>query len=178
MTSAKHAVPDNRHEAAGALIRGESTLTLATAGQGGAWSAPVYYVVVASGFYFFSSPRSRHIQQAIETGQAAASIFRRADSWQGIRGIQMRGSVRQVRNPARAGKAIAAYLQRFPFTRDFFSPQTHPGLDDFRLRLHAKLYVFTPSRVYYLDNRYGFANRQPIDWQLATANAPEKKTIP
>lgn len=154
----------DRRDAALALIRNQSTLTLATSGETGPWSAPVYYVCIDGDFYFFSSPQSRHIQQAQKSGQAAASLFGEAESWQAIRGIQMAGTMGQVRSPVLSLKVIAAYLKRFPFTRDFFPDTPTPGPEAFFSRFRARLYIFTPTQVFYTDNRLGFANRQPIDW--------------
>ncbi len=149
------------------LIHGESTLTLATHDEQGPWSAPVYYVFLDDRFYFFSSPQSRHIRHIENHGQAAASIFRRADSWQEIRGIQMQGVVERLQSAAMSLKPIAAYLKRFPFTRDFFPDIRSPGLQDFLSRFKARLYFFAPTSVYYTDNRFGFGSRQRLDWHPA-----------
>ena len=154
---------DGREEAL-ALIQVESTLTLATAGESGPWSTPVYYVCFDSGFYFFSSPQSRHIRQAMDSGEAAASLYHQADSWQAIRGIQMKGTVDRIHSMGLSVKAIALYLKRFPFTREFFPVDSKPDLDAFFSRFKARLYAFTPAAVYYIDNRLGLGTRQQIDW--------------
>ena len=64
-------MPDKWRDSALELIGDQSTLTLATADASGPWSAPVYFVFIDGRFYFFSSPESRHIQQAVLTGQVA-----------------------------------------------------------------------------------------------------------
>ncbi|MEE4113804.1 MAG: pyridoxamine 5'-phosphate oxidase family protein [Desulfobacteraceae bacterium] len=161
-TSAKSTSEDGR-EAALALMQEASTLTLATAGESGPWSAPVYFVCVNGSFYFFSSPQSRHIRQAMDSGKAAASLFHSAGSWQAIRGIQMTGTVERVDSMALSIKAIAAYLKRFSFVRDFFPGVPTPDLAAFFSRFKARLYAFTPTGVYYIDNRFGFGTRQRID---------------
>jgi uncharacterized protein len=150
-------------DAALALIRRESTLTLATAGPSGPWSAPVYYVLIDGQFCFFSSPESCHIRQAMTAGVAAASLFSQADSWREIRGIQMAGSVKRIRSVSRSVKTVATYLKRFPFTRDFFPDDAAPDLDDFFSRFRTRLYAFTPTDMFYIDNRFGFGTRQRID---------------
>jgi uncharacterized protein len=147
-----------------ALIRRESTLTLATTGQAGPWSAPVYYVFLDDGCYFFSSPQSRHIQQTLESRMAAASVFHQATAWQAIRGIQMSGTVQRIRSAALSLKAIAAYLKRFPFTREFFPGNPTPDGEAFFSRFNARLYAFHPSVIYYVDNRAGLGTRQRISW--------------
>lgn len=150
-------------QAALALIQSEATLTLATAGQSGPWSAPVYYVHIDGWFYFFSSPESRHIRQAMASGEAAASLFHQADSWQAIRGIQMAGTVQRIRSVSRSVNVVATYLKRFPFTREFFPDTAAPGLDAFFSRFRARLFAFIPTDMFYIDNRFGFGTRQRID---------------
>ncbi len=164
MTTGGKSIAQEGPRAALALIHGETTLTLATTGDAGPWSAPVYYIFSDGGFYFFSSPQSRHIQQAIASGQAAASLFYQADSWQTIRGIQMTGTVERIQSAAMSLKVIAIYLQRFPFTREFFADDASPDQEAFFSRFKARLYAFTPTEVFYSDNRFGFATRQRINW--------------
>jgi len=162
MTSQGPSATESRKDAAVEMIRGESTLTLATAGEKGIWSAPVYYVFLDGGFFFFSSPRSRHIRQALKSGQAAASLFLRTDTWQTMQGLQMQGAVKPIRSLSLSLEIITAYLKRYPFTRDFFPKNTRPDPKAFLDRFKAKLYGFSPTEVYYMDNRYGFGNRQKI----------------
>jgi uncharacterized protein YhbP (UPF0306 family) len=146
------------------LIRSESTLTLATSGPSGPWSAPVYYVCVDDRFCFFSSPESRHIRQAMAKRKAAASIFHQSDAWQALRGIQMVGTVQRIRSAALSLKTVAAYLKRFPFTLDFFPGDAAPDANAFFSRFKARLYALTPTDMFYTDNRFGFAARQQIHW--------------
>ncbi|BBO74071.1 hypothetical protein DSCW_14880 [Desulfosarcina widdelii] len=157
--------PEDPQKDALDLIRSESVLTLATCDDTGPWSAPVYFVCLGGGFYFFSSYQSRHIQQAIRSGKASASLFCRADSWQAIRGIQMEGRMDRIGDPALSLKVISAYLKRFPFTRDFFPAIRKPDPKTFFDRFKVKLFAFMPTEVYYVDNRYGFGNRQKIAWK-------------
>jgi len=156
-------IPESSLEMVQELIRMERTLTLATTGESGPWAAPVYYVFLDRRFFFFSSPQSRHIRQALNSG-AAASIFYQADSWQLIRGIQMRGTIERVHSIALSVKPIAMYLKRFDFVREFFADNPTPDLDAFFLRFKARLYTFTPTAVDYIDNRLGFGTRHRIDW--------------
>ena len=164
MTDDGKLISEDGREAALDLIQAGSTLTLATADESGPWSAPVYYIYLDSRYYFFSSPQSRHILQTMESGEAAASLFHQADSWQAIRGIQMKGTVNRVHSIGLSIKAIALYLKRFPFTREFFADDQNPDLDAFFSRFKARLYAFTPTEVYYIDNRFGFGARQRINW--------------
>ena len=154
------------------LIDGQITLTLATTGKSGPWSAPVYYVFFNRRFFFFSSPQSRHIRQSVEHGTTAASIFHQADSWQDIRGIQMRGVIERIVAIQLSMKVIAAYLKRFAFTREFFGGRASPDLSDFYSHFKARLYAFIPTTIYYTDNRFGFGSRQRVDWHATHLEGP------
>lgn len=164
MTADATSTSENERQMALELIQNESTLTLATSGKLGPWSAPVYYIYLPGQFYFFSSPQSRHIQQAMKSGTAAASLFCQAKSWQNIRGIQMTGTVQRIRSTTLSLKVIAVYLKRYPFTRDFLPETSPPDLDAFFSRFKARLYAFTPTTGYYTDNRFGFGARRQIHW--------------
>ena len=148
------------------LIESQSVLTLSTNDETGPWSAPVYFVCMGGIFYFFSSPQSRHIRQALQSKRAAGSIFSQSDTWESIRGIQMAGKFRPVCSPVRSLKVIAIYLKRFPFTRTFFPKHPAPDLTAFFTTFKAKLFAFTPTQVFYVDNRFGLGTRQQIDWPI------------
>lgn len=140
-----------------ALIHDQSTMSLATAKNNDAWSAPVYYVYYHSGFYFFSAPDSRHILEALESGQAAASIFAPASTWQDIRGVQMSGCIETTPVGRKAAGAIRAYLKKFPFTKDFFGNES-VNLAAFVKRFQVRLYCYRSHQMVYMDNgiRFGF----------------------
>ena len=144
------------------LIRGVSTMTLSTALGDGPWAAPVYYASRGFLFYFFSDPVSRHIREALESGRAAAAIFPEVSSWKDIRGVQMSGALSAVRPGVEALKAVSAYLQKFPFTREFFNPAQKIDLDAFAGRFKVRLYVLRPTLLYYMDNRIRFSFRESI----------------
>jgi uncharacterized protein YhbP (UPF0306 family) len=146
-----------------ALIKEQSTITLATAREKIAWAAPVYYVFVKSAFYFFSDPASRHILESLESGQAAAAVYAHATSWQGIRGLQMSGVIEPVSAGLEAVKAIRAYLAKFPFTREFFESDDSIDLTTFSKRFRVRLYRFRPSLIYYLDNSIKFGFREEVE---------------
>lgn len=144
------------------LIGEETTMTIATAHDNTPWAAPVYYVYRKSNFYFFSDPSSRHIQEAMMGEKASAAIFHQANTWQEIRGIQMSGSIIHVAPGLEAIRAIHAYLQKFPFTRDFFDSAHQVDLDAFVKKFKVRLYAFRPTLLYYQDNRIRFSFREKI----------------
>ena len=143
------------------LIVEQGTMTLATAKGNVAWAAPVYYVYLKSCFYFFSDPDSRHVRESLEGGQASSAIYAPASTWKEIRGIQMSGSIKTVNANVRAMEAVKAYLNKFAFTKDFFTPGQQLDLTAFSKRFRVKLYRFKPALVYYMDNgiRFGFRKK-------------------
>ena len=144
------------------LVAGQSTMTLASSQGDEAWAAPVYYIFRKSAFYFFSDPSSRHIQESVKSGQAASAIFADANTWEGIRGIQMSGKIEAVHAGLEAIEAIRAYLKKFSFTKGFFKSGQSIDLDAFFKRFRVKLYRFTPELLYYMDNRFRFGFRDEV----------------
>jgi uncharacterized protein YhbP (UPF0306 family) len=144
------------------LINQQSTMTLATARSSTAWAAPVYYVLHNAAFFFFSDPSSRHIKEALESKQASAAIYPYADTWQGIKGIQMSGRIRQLMPGVTAIKAVRAYTGKFPFTKDFFETGKAMTLENFIKRFKVRFYRLDPEIIYYLDNQIKFGFREKI----------------
>jgi hypothetical protein len=144
------------------LIDQQSTMALATARGDEAWTAPVYYVYSDRAFWFFSAPDSRHIQEARESGGASAAVYPFVDSWREIRGIQMSGRVVKAKPGLRALKAVRAYVDKYPFTREFFDPGEEPDLEGFGKRFRVRFYRFEPGPVYYSDNRIRFGFRERV----------------
>lgn len=132
-----------------------STLTLATTGNDGEpHAAPVYFAVNAElNFYFFSDPDSQHAQDIIHNPRAAAALYPACFDWRDIRGIQMRGLVRLVNNPAEWESAWNLYQLKFPFVS---------ALREIVAR--NQLYSFSPDWIRLLDNRRGLGFKQ--EWQL------------
>jgi len=145
------------------LIASQSTMALATAQKGEAWAAPVYYVFYKGGFYFFSTPDSRHILESMESGQAAATIYPFVSSWQDIRGIQMSGRIQKVGVGPKAISALRAYIEKYPFVREFFDPGRDLDLKSFGKRFRVRFYRFQPGLVYYMDNAIRFGFREAVE---------------
>lgn len=154
--------PINPQVLAKELINLESTMAIATAGEGTAWVAPVYYVFFQGAMYFFSSPDSRHIRESLKSGQAAATIYPSSSSWKVIRGLQMSGRIQKVHAGPKALGAVLAYAAKYPFIRDFFDTEEDVDLERIASRFRARLYRFDPDLVFYLDNKIRFGFREAI----------------
>ena len=151
------------HEMALELINSQSTLALATARDNRAWAAPVYYVYYKSAFYFFSSPESRHIEEAKDCEEVSAAIYPEVTSWQDIRGIQMSGSIKKAGLGLTAMGALRAYNSKYSFTKEFFEPGQALDLENFEKRFKVRFYRFDPALVYYLDNQIEFGFRTEVE---------------
>jgi uncharacterized protein YhbP (UPF0306 family) len=145
------------------LINGQNTMTLATTDGESAWAAPVYYVYGRRAFYFFSDPGSRHIQEGLTAGESSAAIHAPSSEWRDICGVQMSGKIDRISLGREAASAFGAYLKKYPFCKEFFSPGSVLSLETFIGQFKAKLYKFLPARVYYQDNRIKFGHRELVD---------------
>ena len=157
------------------LILNNQTMTLATAIRNQAWAAPVFYVNKASSFYFFSNPNSRHIEDALASGQAACTIYEKNTSWQSLMGLQMAGKILMVPGGVEASKAILAYIKKFPLVKTFFPRIKDLDLNDFSHKFHAKLYCFIPDSIFFMDNSVHFGFRTEIELEIKPEIKPEIK---
>jgi uncharacterized protein YhbP (UPF0306 family) len=141
------------------LIRRQSTMVLATSMDQTPWAAPVYYTHVAPGFYFFSSPHSVHIRQALSGSFSAAAICADGDRIEAIEGIQMSGHIAPVQKRLEQVKVTTHFLAKFPLAKPMLRGE------GFAMDLSNKvcLYCFSPETVYYMDNRSGFGRRMAIE---------------
>jgi uncharacterized protein YhbP (UPF0306 family) len=163
MTDSKHIpTPQELTELADRLVAEQTTMTLATARNDVAWAAPVYYVFFNSGFYFLSEPKSRHIQEALQSRQTSSAIHVAASTWQEIRGLQMTGAIAPVESGLEALQVLKEYLKKYPFTKEFFGKNASLDLKSIGERFGVKLYKFMPELVYYLDNQIRFAFREAV----------------
>jgi uncharacterized protein YhbP (UPF0306 family) len=133
--------------------------TLATAAGGRPWAAAVFYASQDLTLFFVSDPESRHCTSLRECRTVAAAIHENYENWREIRGVQLEGAV-EVVPAAELPPALAVYLAKFPFVREFLTPE---GL--FRIAgrtLGARLYRLSPFRLFLLDNRKAFGHREEL----------------
>ena len=144
------------------LILDTGTMTIATSNQGIAWAAPVFFIAQKQFFYFFSNPSSRHILEALSSGQAAAAIYEESSQWQNLKGIQMSGEIKCVSNGLEAAGVIRSYVNKFPMIKSFFTDISNMTLDTFISRFNTRLYSFIPESIYFMDNSIEFGFRKEI----------------
>lgn len=127
-------------------------MTLATSSPlGEPHAAPVYFAAGGEGprFYFFSDPNSQHCCDLAANPCAAASIHPLVNSWQEIRGLQMRGEVLPVPPGEEWQNAWQLYQAKFPFVSRLKAEVERSGL-----------YAFVPNWIRLVDNRRGFGFKE------------------
>lgn len=139
------------------FLREQTTLSLATTDEDGLPSiAPLFYMVDANlSIYWLSSATSLHSRNLLRAPQAAASVYRAAERWREIRGVQMRGPVGIVAEAERRSGILRGYCERFKLGRV--------------LRLAVRqsvLHVLQPEYFRYLDNSRGFRSKFELVWTL------------
>ena len=129
------------------------TMTLATVDADGMpHAADVYFAAADEEFptlYFFSQASARHIKNLADRPKAAVTIHPGVSHWQEIHGIQMRGVVEQVKEPAEREAGTQLYMAKFSFT------STLKPL--FKVNI---LYGFRPDWIRIIDNRQGFGFKE------------------
>ncbi|ACN15966.1 FMN-binding pyridoxamine 5'-phosphate oxidase-related protein [Desulforapulum autotrophicum HRM2] len=141
------------------LVRTLKVMTLATGSDQGCWSAPVFFFYRPGGFYFFSSPTSRHIGEAgALDGLCGASLFHDTESINELRGVQMQGVIELLTMTPETLGAAGGYVKKFGMqvTGDNV-------LAAITSHYRAKFYRFVPQETYYMDNRLGFGSRIKVN---------------
>ena len=136
------------------FLRHQNTLTLSTVDADGLPAvAPLFYIVAEPlTLCWLSSPNSQHSRNLQHAAQVAVAVYRPAQHWQQIGGVQMRGVVEQISDAAQRKPLVKRYCQHF---------QLGVG---FRLLIRqSTLYAFQPHFVRVLDNSKRFAGRFELD---------------
>ena len=151
------------------LIRKQRTMIIATGAAGTPWATPVYYVFNSPGFYFFSSPKARHAQDAVQSKYAAATIFFDNGRWEQIQGVQMSGKIETITKTIQQVKIGALFILKFPFAEPFLQTNAQTDTDTNKdseppkLGDRVRLCGFFPEEIYYLNNKVGFGRRERIE---------------
>ncbi|MBI4494188.1 MAG: pyridoxamine 5'-phosphate oxidase family protein [Chloroflexi bacterium] len=146
-----------------AYLEAHHTVTLATVGEEGPWAAGLFYASEGFTLYFLSDPRTRHGRNLEANPRVAATIHEDYRDWRQIKGVQMEGTCQRVEGKLDQAKAVAVYLKKYPFVRDFlFKPQSLSAGMASRV-LSTVWYRVTPTRVLFIDNSKGFGNRREVE---------------
>jgi uncharacterized protein YhbP (UPF0306 family) len=138
-----------------------STFTLATFGSMIPHGAAAFFVATPVRtdtladlrLYFFSDLQSMHGQDLSTNPQAAVAIYPEITNWQGIRGLQLRGTAHLMPTGTDWNHAWDLYQAKFRFVT---------GLK--AIVQQNALYVFIPTWIRLVDNRHGFGFKQEWDF--------------
>ena len=153
-------------------------MTVATAGDGAPWAASLFYASDGFTLYFLSDPDSRHSKCIAENPSVAVTVNEDYHDWRKIRGIQMEAQAEMVTTDDELEKAIATYVDKYPFTEVYLKLMASPVskaaryLDKVISKLPlapglpstftARFYKVTPARVRFIDNERGFAHHEEL----------------
>jgi uncharacterized protein YhbP (UPF0306 family) len=144
---ARHEKTQKQLDLVAALLRRQTTLSLATTSEDGEPCAtPLFYIADETlSLCWLSSENSLHSLNLARTPGAAATVYANAESWRKICGVQMHGQVSLVTDPDRRATLLKVYCKRFKLGRIF------------RLAIRqSALYLFQPEFFRYIDNARGF----------------------
>lgn len=144
-------------EAATALLDAHHVAHLATAGEGGPHSAPVFFARLPGThqLVWLSAPHPLHSAHLGADARAAVSVGPSAPTLALIEGVQLRGT---AAIPDDEGPARAAWLARFPSA----GPMVAAARDH-------RFYVFTPTWVRLVRTVAGVSQNQ--EWSFAPGAA-------
>lgn len=135
-------------------LNSHHVMTLATNGPGELWAAAVFYVNDGFEFYFLSAGHTRHAQNMAASPRVAATIQEDYPEWSVIKGIQLEGTVRQLKGRDREA-AFRLYAGKFRFLEQPIS-----AIEMALARVNW--YHLSPERLYFIDNSRGFGHRDEI----------------
>ncbi|MGB5156123.1 pyridoxamine 5'-phosphate oxidase family protein [Desulfobacterium sp. N47] len=142
-------------------LESHHTLSLATVGEGLPHAATVFYVNIGLDLYFLSSPTSRHGINMSHCARVSATINEDYAQWRLIKGIQLEGFVKTVSGIWENGRLAIAFIKKFPDVADFFSPRKL-GEKILSKVEKVKIYELTPTRIYFINNEFGFGHREEL----------------
>jgi uncharacterized protein YhbP (UPF0306 family) len=148
-----------RLEQIAALLRSESTISLATTDAcGEPRSTPLFYLADDRlCLYWFSSSASAHSRNVKRNAAAAASIYRPTGDWKEILGLQIKGRVAVVKDRVLRKAITETYAERFQLGKLFRAAIAR-----------SSLYVLRPAWFRYVDNGRHFGYKFEVELKEET----------
>ena len=139
------------------LLAGHNTLTLATAGEGGAWAATVFYASDEDcNLYFVSDLKTRHGRDMNREARVVAAINRDVATWDEVIGLQIEGRA-EVLSGIRRATALASYLAKFIQVRRIFESPREASEKLIAARLQSTAFwCLKPDWIRLIDSTRGF----------------------
>ena len=146
--------PDIRAEIA-LLLSNQSTLTLATLEPSGRpIAASLFFAAdLALNLYWTSSSKSRHSRNLARDPLAAITVHTATWSWRDIASVQLEGEADEIEPGPDWQAALALYLAKFLFAKEFEAELTR-----------SSFYRFSPRWGRLIDNGQGFGHKEEISF--------------
>jgi uncharacterized protein YhbP (UPF0306 family) len=144
-------------------LQSHTTMTIASARRGVPWASPVFYANDEFALCFYSQPHSRHGVNMAAHAVVSAAIYGDYHDWRSIRGIQLEGRVELVQSKKLRERLAAIFREKFPFVDELLPRRAAAKARATPKLSGIKLYLLTPSCVWYLDNSLGFGHRQQLE---------------
>lgn len=155
------------------LLQGHTTLTLATWTPEGPQAAPLFFAHswLDQGVdedrllvYFISNPESDHAQALVQQPAVAAAIYQDGQDWQMIRGLQLEGMARVVRNETERQQALTAYGIKYPFVAPGLMQRDGGPLELAGPLAQSRFFVIEVDWIRLIDNTRGFGYREEMSF--------------
>ncbi len=151
-------------------------MTIATAEDETPWAAAVFYANDGFTLYFLSDPGSRHSKDIAGNPMVGVTVNEDYHDWRQIKGVQMEGKAELVSSEDETAKAVATYVEKYPFTAPYLKLMSSPfpgiikHLDKLLSKLpftpglpttfNVKFYKVTATIIRFIDNEKGFAHHE------------------
>ena len=141
-----------------AFLHANHVMSLATIVDGAPHACSLMYAAVDFSLYWTSEPRTRHSQVLDVESRVAATIAPDYDDFRAIRGVQIAGRARRLRDAADAELARKLMSRRFAFLHEIdLLPEPLR-----RAIVRADYYRLDPETITWIDNTRGFGNRHVL----------------
>lgn len=121
-------------------------------------AASLFYAVDGLSLVWTSDPAARHSGHLETQRRVAATVAPDCADFQAVRGLQIAGVARRLRDAAEVERASARMRQRYPFLDQLASGP--PALREAWAR--AGFYRLDPERITLIDNSRGFGHKAAL----------------
>jgi len=152
------------------------TMTVATTKGDTPWAAAVFYANDGFTLYYLSDPESRHSKDIAQNPVVGVTVNEDYHDWRQIKGIQMEGKAGLVSTEEEMARAVATYVDKYPFTAPYLKIMSSPfpgiaqRLDKLLSKLpftpglpkafNVKFYKLAATKVRFIDNEKGFSHHE------------------
>ena len=141
------------------FLAAHHVMTLATTGEGGvAHAASLMFAAEHLSLYWMSDSAARHSRHVAANPRVAATVAPDYADFHAIRGLQITGTVRRLRDPAELEHAQQLMRSRYAFLDQL---ARGPAALSEAAR-HAGHYRLTPERITQIDNSKGFGHKDSL----------------